>query len=573
MALQSHVWPLTCILFMMLWGGWISYKILAGIFKERLSGVDYFSLSSSAWVFPVFALSLLFSAGTFLFGEIAGRILVSLLLLFSLWFLFRDRTVVPFSLSFVLLTVLFAASLVLRLAFLQKALLPSYFDSAEHYRIIAQWLDAEIPVAGRYYHLGFHFLSASLVSFLNLRIADVMLLLGQVSLAVLPVAFFFPIHRLTHSDSAALFTVLLAGLGFHMPSHLVDWGKYPALLSLTPIYFVLNLYLLVQGFGFGKRAYWLMSLGVLLSFFIHTRSVVLFALILIAVFLTRLWGRLSSNLQFAVLGLLLISLAAGIFFMDQSTALKPLPRGYLHSDLWPLVLILFLAFPAFKNYPRPTFFLLTLFALLILSLFIPITFPGYGRLTLLDRPYVQALIYLPLSLLGGLGLAGLIQEIRRFVPGLGLMPALVGSLLCILMLFNASLHHEFYPSECCQLAGHDDMAAFAWMDTNLSASASVLIASSGLYVTSFESDSVRAGVDGGIWLTPLISRNTVLAWQGLNFDEVQTHAQLCAQGLTHLYVGGMPQSFDPVQLNRQPEWYLPVFSLPSARVYQVTGCN
>jgi len=573
MALQDHAMAVACIVLMVFWGGWVSYKILAAIFKDRFTGVEYLSLASSAWLFPVFFWAFLVVLCAALLGWNAAKALATILILASVWFLFQGRPDVLFSFDSMLLAAFLVASLGWSLAFLQKALLPSYFDSAWHYSIIKQIQGGQVPLTGEYYHLGYHLVSAALASYFIVPVTDVMLVLGQVTLAILPLTFFFPIRFLTRSNSAAFFVVLLAGLGFHMPSHLVDWGKYPALLSLVSIQFVLNILLLVREKEFRRQAAWLAGLGMWLSFFMHTRSIIFFTSFLGAWLIASAWNQFSSLPRYGTPGALLLTLAAELFNANQSAVLQPLLTGYLRSDLWILGLVLSLAVLAFKVYPRSFFLLLCFLALLLLGMLIPVNLPAYGPLTLLDRPYVQGLIYIPLSLIGGLGHAGLIQELCRFFPDWKRLPAFLGLLLWGFVLLNANLHHEFHPSPCCQLANRDDMAAYAWMDKNLPPHARVLIASSGLNVTSFETSDARTGVDGGIWLTPLIARRTVLAWQALDFDQSKTHPQLCRQGVDYLYVGSMPQSFDSARLDLQQKLYQPVFSLPLAKVYRVTGCN
>jgi len=60
---------------------------------------------------------------------------------------------------------------------------------------------------------------------------------------------------------------------------------------------------------------------------------------------------------------------------------------------------------AFRKYPRLAFSALLTVALLTGGLFIPV--PGSPYLTLLDRPLVEMLMFIPLAILGGLGCAGL----------------------------------------------------------------------------------------------------------------------------------------------------------------------
>ena len=575
-ALGNYAWTLTGILSMLLWGQIIIRRVLTWMVQERFTDAEYLSLSAAGWVVPLAVWAVLLFVCVFLFGEIAGRILslLSLVITFFIGFKWGVRITLPVF----LLMLLFAIFLVLNFAFLQKAVLPSYFDSAEHYRIIKNIsgsISSSFAGSEKYYHAGFHVLSAAFVNFLQLSIVDVMLVFGQVLLASLPLPLFFIVRQETRSNAAALFAVLLAGVGWHMPAHLMNWGKYPALLSLVCIHFVFGLiYLTYRKMKTGRGIYVLLGSAVLFSALIHTRSVIVIACMFAALFILNLQKRLQPISRYIGIGLVLIVLMAEVGFIWQSDVLKPLLDGYIENDIWMVALAAFLLLFAIPAYSELTFFLLVWLSLLLLGLFIPINLPGYGMLTLLDRPYIQMLIYLPLTIIGGLGLVSWTQWLTRLFPTRSLPARLVVFLTLGLVIFNASFNHRFYPSDCCQFASRDDLAAFSWMDENLPPDAVIMIPSNNLYVTSFESSDTRAGVDGGIWITPLISRATVQAWAGLIFDLPEDHSRLC--GLSpeiFVYAGGMPQSFNAGQLNGLPGLYQVVFSLPKTNVYRVVGCD
>jgi hypothetical protein len=183
------------------------------------------------------------------------------------------------------------------------------------------------------------------------------------------------------------------------------------------------------------------------------------------------------------------------------------------------------------------------------------------------------LLYLPLSIFGGLGLAGLNQFFQKFSFRPKLLSQMVTLALIGLIILNVKVNHSFYPSDCCQIASHDDLSAIHWMDKTLPSNANILIASANLFVTSLESSDALAGVDGGIWVTSLISRKTIPMRRDLNFDQSEIHAELCQKAIGYIYVGGTSQSFRALSLNKRADWYQLVFSLPKANVYQVIGCK
>ncbi|NOH00787.1 MAG: hypothetical protein HND47_01795 [Chloroflexi bacterium] len=577
-ALGSHAWTLAWILLILAWGQLVTHRALFKIFGKGPAPAEYFSLSISGWFLPVGIWAVLLFSVSSVFGAAVGKVLAASILLLSLFVIVKK--VGRFSLPFAALILFLAVSLVLRFAFLQKAVLPSYFDSAEHYRLIETFLKTmEIPVNGQgaYYHIGYHVLISVFVYFFQSNVIEVMLAFGQVILAILPLSLFFIVRRETGLDAAALFTVLLAGFGWHMPSHLLDWGKYPALLSLVGVHFVSSLgYVAYRNGQFDARRlpfYFLLGAGVFVTALIHTRSLVFFAVIGIAWLVAALQKRLDHQFQRITFAGILFILAVELVFVWQSPVLQTLVDGYRKTDIWMLALILVLSPFAVRFHSNLAFLLLLSLPLLISGLFVPIHIPGYGAQTLLDRPYVQMMMYLPLSILGGLGLSGLTQSLTRLKPD-WLLPARLTAFLPFgLVIWNASLHHEFYPSDCCQLVTYDDLAAIAWMDKTLPPDANILIASANLYVTALESPETRTGVDGGIWIAPLISRRTTLAPIGLHLDQPEGHALLCGQNLSHIYAGGMPQSFNVDLLDGLPDWYQAEFALPSAKIYRVAGCE
>ena len=578
-VLTNQTWTVFSILLTVIWGEILISALLGRISKDQISISELISLSFAGWILPVVLLSALLCVGVVLFGKIAIAVLLVfaiIALMYALAVGKPDRTMfLVGSLFGIALTVF----LISQLAFLKNILLPSYFDSAEHYRIIKYFLgyytssDGDFPLIN-YYHVGFHLLSATMSYVFHLGIVDTMLVFGPVILAVLPFSLFFIVKRETGSNAAAVFTCLLAGIGWHMPAHLMDWGKYPALFSLIGIHFVLSIgYLMCQSnqTKFQRFALcWLLGLDVLVSAFLHTRTLIIFGIMGISLLLTIWRQRFPLSFQQLAFVLVVLILGVEIAAVQKNSVLSLLFGTYAGTDMLITGLTIFLLIFSVWAFPDLTFFLLILISLMIAGLFIPINgFLGYGALTLLDRPYVQMLLYLPLSIFGGLGLAGL----NQFLQKSRFLQKITAVSLIILVILNASTKHSFYPSDCCQIVSSDDLSAIHWMDKSLPPNASLLIASTNLFVTSFESSDALAGVDGGIWINPLISRKAIPAQGNSNFEDIEIHTQVCQKKISYIYVGGTSQSFNSLPLEKRTDWYQLVFSLPSAKVYQVIGCE
>jgi hypothetical protein len=177
------------------------------------------------------------------------------------------------------------------------------------------------------------------------------------------------------------------------------------------------------------------------------------------------------------------------------------------------------------------------------------------------------ILCIPLSILGGLGLAGMGKGVRssyqRYIMGI----------IAGFVLIYGIANHEFYPSDCCVIVGNDDVAAMAWMADQLPVDARIGISSTVLKVVVDDVVEGDVGADAGIWVTPLTDRVSVLLPNDLHFDQKHVLDNICEKRISHLFVGEMGQSFDVSYLNSSPTWYRPLLSLPRTRVYEVTGCD
>jgi len=142
-----------------------------------------------------------------------------------------------------------------------------------------------------------------------------------------------------------------------------------------------------------------------------------------------------------------------------------------------------------------------------------------------------------------------------------------------LVVINAYINYDFYPSDCCKIIGPDDLTAIDWMDKNLPADARILISTTDLILLPSASSQGTVGADAGIWISPLISRQTFPMPYGSNFGERETLDILCKREVDYIYVGEIGQTFDDEQIRSNTAWYKASLSMPKAGVYQVIGCD
>lgn len=578
---------ITVILVFVFIGQHLIHLALRPVFGDELTTSEYSSLSAAGWIAPVMFISLTWILWGLDHGMQFGLlILVIILLLLSRLKLglsiaeHSRQRLKPASNSTSLIFALFIfISILLRLVYVSKALFPLYFDSAQHYALTKSIMGNEMtrifswPTVS-YYHLGFHFLTAFFASFFHAEITRVMLILGQIILALIPFSLFCPIKHETRSSWAGIFAVILSAFGWYMPAHTVDWGKYPALMSLGLIPFVLCLaYLLSQNSSeiFGKKRrlfYGILGISVLLSIFTHSRSVIVLGIVFLA-WIAATWSEKLSQRRMLFIVVIVMTLLEIIFIQRQSV-LALLFDPYLQKGILITVFVLLLSIFAWMVYPRLTFICVLTITLLLAGLFIPVAWvPGYRNLTLLDRPFVEMILYMPLSMLGGLGLAGLEKKLQgRFS-----LNRYAGMFAIGIVAVNAFFNYDLYPSNCCVIVGNDDIAAMDWMANQLPADARIGISSTELKVTTSESSEGNVGADAGIWITPLTGHVTFPLPFDMGFDQLSTLERLCELGIGYVYVGEIGWPFNVAKITSRSEWYKPLLSMPKTGVYEVIGCD
>jgi hypothetical protein len=572
------------------------WSVLKMIFSDELASDEYYSLSISGWALPIFLAAVLWLLLRFFQAQAlsSNLIVFSLIALLAIILFLRIRKglLQDSKTMLFILFVLFGLFIFLRLAFVSKAAIPLYFDSAQHYLIIKNILGNlassattlfSWPPTG-YYHIGFHIVAAFIASTLHADIISIMLILGQMILAVIPLSVFFLIRHETRSRRAGIFAVLLAAFGWYMPAHAVDWGKYPALTSLALITFAMSLaYLSIQHRRTLSSGKYLSLNGILLSAIAisgltHSRSLVIFGIVILAWIIATLWQKLPKLSQMIFFSAVILGIIVEIILIRAKDVFGPLFDPYIHKGMLITGMVLFLSIFAQWVYPKLAFSIILAIFLLFGSLFIPVQgIPGYIDLTLLDRPFVEMIFYLPLSLLGGLGLAGLGQYLHTKQAKTGnatfLWAKYIGVFFIAVLLINALSNYEVYPSGCCSIVGRDDLVALDWMDKNLPAQARILISSTELRVLATDSFQGSAGADAGTWINPLTSRATFPLPYFSDFSQQTTLDALCNMQVNYIYVGETGLTFDDTKIAPHRDWYKNLLSMPKVKVYEVIGCN
>jgi hypothetical protein len=450
--------------------------------------------------------------------------------------------------------------LLAKLAYLRPLLLPPYNDSPTHYLIVQNLLSGpqkgfySVETLGeRYYHFGFHSLSAWLVHLSGLDSPNTLALIGQVFLFLAPFSIFACMAVITADHKAALFAALLAGLGWEMPGFAANWGKYPALVALSMLPSVICIWFLAdRAITNRKGLFFLAAILTLGLAFIHSRAVVILLLAGLSLFLARM-SPLDRNLRFreAIL-ITVISLSVWVLIRE------PVSQYYCSGLCLPLGLTGFLLVFAFLRFPRlsvgTTLFIF--FAWLMTQ--VPTFWPELS-LSWIDQPFFQLLIHIPLSVLGGAGMAGLLATLPVALKIRHFTAFLAGAALVANHVFFGS----FYPDPCCNYVDRQDLNAIRWIADNIPEDAVVII-------PGIRARNYLVGTDAGMWINPLSGANTNKVLYNVNWKSSEILLKVCPAD-TYIFISDMPYSFNETRLALQA-WVRLVYAEGDTRIYRVVDC-
>jgi hypothetical protein len=458
--------------------------------------------------------------------------------------------------------------------------LPPHVDGAIHTSIVQDLLTpSPVPPSGkpitdlfaRYYHLGFHAMAAWILALSGEAAPRALAILGQLLLTAAIVSVYLLVYLVTRVPKAALAAFVLAGIGWTMPTYAGNWAKYPTLLSLAVFGFA-------GGLGVralqGRRSLLSGTGAALLAIaaaLMHTRALFLVVGLLLSFTLARRLhgvtpsvGTSKRTLLAAVAGG--AALAAILYFgfpgsldtVTRSLGTLVEEYGWISSGL-----VLALTPFAFRRYPTSALtFVLFGASILTFQLLPP---GGAYPLPLIDEPLAKIALFLPMSALGGLGIAGL-HDVVSSAAGGRLVRAGFAAGLAAVYCGYVLVERDTSPAECCLLARQDDIAVLAEAGRLEPESLIIISTQSG-------EQTGPSAVDGGAWLLPLVNRQPI-AWRwDANLRSREEQQRLCELRVSHVYIGGMPLSYSRTELDLEPAFYTPVVVRPGAALYEVTGCS
>jgi len=461
------------------------------------------------------------------------------------------------------------AILICKLAFIYSLDLPQYSDSIEHYTIIQDLASKDVTPRSYYnlrsfpdvyYHYDYHVILAKLDLLTHANLANLMLIYGQLALAISAIGLYFPIYLLTRNQMAGFLGVLTAGFVLVMPGYAINWGKYPAIIAFATFPFVLGLIIAAnqrkwQKIGVGYYA--TIVINLLFCFLVHTRMAVIFIIVFIVLIVSTKIQMKPWKLSIACLAMLI---PLCFLMITKNTFVNSLFEIYWRDGITPLILALLSCVICIIQKPRlamPVLLFLILFSLAT-TITLPSRFENRG--SLVDRPFFQIGAFLPIAMIIGVGFSSLLE-----IPGLITRPMLqCGGFGIILtsLLIGAPWDILLYPSECCRLSTDEDLYAYHWIQSNSSLRDKFLIAAFSTPYALFESD-------GGGWIENITNRPVAKVASDYNFGSKNNKNSLCSQGVQFIYVGSHSYSFDHDLLSQFPYWYKSEFGTQGVKIYRI----
>ena len=463
--------------------------------------------------------------------------------------------------SLILFFVLLIAILLVRLAFVKGIILPPYDDSPRHYMIVQDLLasgNSNIEfysidtITNRYYHFGFHSLTAWMSNVSGMKVEDSIAILGQLFLVILPCSVFLFVFTATQDTTAGLVAMSLSAFAWRMPAFASNWGKYPAIAGLSLFPALIAIWILYWRMP-DKRTLTTAILAILTTslVLIHTRLVVCLIMVLIS-FLIVQKIPYTKNMQYWKTWLLsflaiLAFIPFGNYFMEFYE------NGYY---LALFLVILLLPFAFYRNFRLSLSVVLFIVGVWGASR-ISIPFEKYN-VAILDQPFIEILLCIPTSVLGGAGFAGLLNRFQlsalRWIANLTVALAIAFSFLSA---------DSIYPDICCNYIKSSDIEAIEWLKKNTPQDAVV-------WITAFKSRNYMISTDAGAWIRALTGRNV----NKLDFDfEWSSHnsfESICRPDYKEVYIykgNGFYSFTDKILADKS--WLKPVFASGETKIYKV----
>jgi hypothetical protein len=471
---------------------------------------------------------------------------------------------------------IFIVFLILRLGFLRDLILPPFSDSAEHFERLSSLLPFDYIQTFTfknffpYYHWGFHGITA----WVDIITGDfdplTMTVAAHFFLGLLPVTVYFMLLSLVDGDvSVAVFGALLAGLGWIMPAYAISFGKYPALVAICLLPLLLGGIYLNNKLNNSKQWGWWLYILIVSSalIWIHSRMAIFLAFFYLTYYLSRFIGaKLSKNVFETGVLFLFFLIIFWVLFLDQGGTARISFKYYLGVfDNSTFLVVALLPF-AFRKYTTWVFqwALMIILLMLTTNVALPSWFYNY-QLTLLDQLFFDLILFLPLTILGALGMSGA----KKLLPIKGYFYRDLLMFVLFIVVINGVFIQPWQPLGSSNYVAQDDIRAFSWIKNDTQPASQFIIAA-----IEKNAEYSRAS-DSGIWISLLTGRSTIKVPFTYQWDSLEDFGNICSkvktQNPVYVYVGHMETSFIVPSCNQQPG-LSPILCYPQTKIFAL-DCN
>jgi hypothetical protein len=511
-----------------------------------------------------------------------------------------------------LLLLILTAGFAVRLLAVRDLAAPPWVDAGRHALITAVMVAngqtisdyaPYLPVERFPYHFGFHTISASLALMTGWPLARLLLVLGQLLNALVPLTVYTAVWLMTRRRNPAILAAFLVAIPFFFPAYYATWGRFTQLTAMLVMPVLLAFtWLLVRGAARWKRGWWVVALLAAGVFYIHFRVFLFYLPFVVVVWL---WSRGRHGrwlLLSGAVGLLLclprlLTLAAVTEPVQAISYNLPnyneFPWTYVNSgrDRWFTGLAGLLLLPLLAGLwrRRPWAGLPLVLVLWVSLLFLLLAgdYLGLPTTSLVNLNSMYITLFLPLAIYLGVMLDQVWQWLRGWHwVALVWAYAAMGMLVTAVALFGLRQQMGILNPDTILLRPAD-LPALVWLDENVPTDATIAVNSWKWLGEAW------AGGDGGAWIVPLNQppRTTTtppadyiydptLAQEVRAFNEaatavtdwaaLDTAVWLREQGITHLFIGQRGGFLDPAALSRNPGLRL-LYAAEGVFVFEVTG--
>lgn len=581
---QNAPWLLLALALMLMPGAFL--LLLAPPSWARQDGATWsgVALTLGVALWPLLWYWLTVSGGRWRAWSLATALIVGWLVIVVLVLRGRSRLRLKLVPAHLLLLLLLLLGFAVRLLAVRNLLFPPWVDSTRH-ALITELMVASGQIVRSYepflsiesfpYHFGFHTLSAGLVLLTGTALPTLLLLLGQLLNALIPLSVYAAAWLLTRRHLAALLAAFLVALPFFFPAYYLSWGRLTQLTGVLLLPVLLALTWLVAAHN-SRHPSWPVAVLAAGLALIHFRVFLVYL-----PFATIAWlvaGRARGSRALAGATLLALLLAGprlweiaridtGVFSgADSSYNAFPFAYvtiGWERAFLVAAGVALLLALVPALRARQWALFVLALAGwsgtILLLLYYAP-------SIWLINLNSAYIIFFVPLSLILGIAASALEGRCRRWGRWGLAGYVLLGALVAALLLYGVRRQIDILNPDT-RLTRPADLAGITWVEENVPPEAT-------LAINSWQwLGGTWAGSDGGAWLLPLTGRQTTTppadyvysvemirevsafneAAQAIeDWSDPAAARWLAEEEVTHIFVGARGGFFDPSALMRNP---------------------